>query len=315
MRNFLVPLDGSPLAERALPYAVDLARRQGARLQLVVVNEPRTVARGVPGAFALERHVDARLGEELGRYANDVRSRVTRESDVEADVTVLEGPPVTTLASFLQLSAPDLLVVSSHGRSGGRPQWLGSVTDALVRTSASPVLVVPARDAAPVGSGAVARVLVALDGTSAAESAVEVAISLLGVAGVEYLIMSVARPLHPLVRAVAGEGEYERDLAEQRGILDAYLGELATRLRAGGGNVRHEVRVDPHPPEAILASAVDHRADLIALATHARGPLGRLLLGSVADKVMRGSTVPVLLCALDGRAADVPDGGPVLESA
>jgi nucleotide-binding universal stress UspA family protein len=307
MRSILVPLDGSPLAERALPYAVGLARRSRARLHLVVVNEPRTIARGGPGAFALERHVDARLGEELRRYATDVERRVTSESGVETEATVLEGPPVPTLAGFLQVSAPDLLIVSSHGRTGGQARWLGSVTDALVRTSMSPVLVVPTREDAPVGSGAVTRVLVALDGTRAAESAVEKAIALLNAAGVEYRLMSAVRPLHPLVRTVAGDAEYERDLAEQRGILEAYLSALATGLRSRGVDARPEVRVDAHPAEAILASAVEHRVDLIVLATHARGPLGRILLGSVADKVLRSSPVPVLLCAL------VRDGGELME--
>src|SRR5690606_32966016 len=104
--------------------------------------------------------------------------------------------------------------------------------------------------------------------------------------------------LHPLVRAIAGEAEYERDLAEQRGAVEEYLGGVAERMMQQGAAVRTDVRVSGHAANAVLDAAAEHKAQLIVLATHRRAPLGRLLLGSVADKVLRGSPVPVLLCAL-----------------
>lgn len=308
MRTILVPLDGSVLAERSLPFAIQAARRTGARLELVVVSEPRAVFRRARGAAQVEQQSDARLRDALVRYAEETERRVGAEPDVAVLSRVLEGPAAITLARYVQLTAPDLLIVTSHGRAGGRREWLGSVTDGLVRTAPSPVLVVPthheeANDAVP---GAFTRVLVALDGTPACESAIDRALAVAGAERVRYVVMSAVQPLHPLVRAVAGEKEYQRDLAEQRGLVDEYLQGIAERLRAAGAEVEVDVRVSSQPADAVLDAAVEHQVELIVLATHRRAPLGRWLLGSVADKVLRGSPVPVLLCAL-GPGGDVAE--------
>ncbi|HSA57104.1 MAG TPA: universal stress protein [Gemmatimonadaceae bacterium] len=299
MRTVLVPLDGSPLAERALGPAVHIARRTGARLEIVAVNEPRAVlheAAGAPGAVAVRRDVDTRLGEALRRYADDVQRRLAGEEALQVETRVLEGPAASTLAAYAQATGPDLLVVASHGRSGARPLWLGSVTDALARLTASSLLVVPTHERAAPDKGAIRRVLLALDGTRGTESVIAVATALLGHRDMTYVLMHAVQPLHPLVRAVAGDEEYERDLARQRRTVETYLSEISAGLRVRGSQVVQDVQVDPHRANAVLSSAAEHEVDLIALATHARGPLGRLLLGSVADKVLRGSPVPVLLC-------------------
>lgn len=311
MRTVLVPLDGSVLAERSLPFAIHIARRTGARLELVVVSEPRSVFRRTRGAAHVEQESDARLRDALVRYADEVAARVGAEPDVAVMSRLLEGPAAITLARYVQLTAPDLLVVTSHGRAGGRREWLGSVTDGLVRTAPSPVLVVPTHhdegdDEVP---GAFTRVLVALDGTSACEGAIDQALALVGSERVRYVVMSAVQPLHPLVRAVAGEQEYQRDLAEQRGLVGEYLEGVAERLRAAGADVEVDVRVSSQPANAVLDAAVEHQAELIALATRRRAPLGRWLLGSVADKVLRGSPVPVLLCAM-APGGDVGEAGP-----
>lgn len=299
MRTVLLPLDGSPLAERALTPGVHIARRARARLEIVVVNEPRAVMHERPGdggTVSVERDTDARLGAELRRYADDVQRRLARDDALEVETRVLEGPAASTLAAYAQATGPDLLVVSSHGRSGSRPMWLGSVADALARTATSSLLMVPTHEQAAPPREAIRRVLLALDGSRGGESVIETATSLLGYRDTEYVLMHAVQPLHPLVRAVAGDEEYERDLAEQRGVADKYLGGVAAGLRVRGSNVVQDVQVDAQRAQAVLASASEHAVDLIALATHARARLGRLLLGSVADKVLRASPVPVLLC-------------------
>lgn len=297
MSSVLVPLDGSPLAERALTVGVGLARRAGARLEIVVVNEPRRVVQGGDGTVSVRSQVDTRLAEELRSYADEVEQRLTRAGSPEVEVRVLEGPAAATLAAYAQATGPDLLVVSSHGQTGGPQMWLGSVTDALARIAPSSVLVVPTHEHAAPQKESIARVLLALDGTRASETVIGSATALLGYHGTEYVLMHAVQPLHPLVRAVAGEEEYERDLASQRRSIERYLGEVSARMQVRGSAVRQDVRVDAHRAQAVLASAAEQGVDLIALATHARGALGRLLLGSVADKVLRASPIPVLLCA------------------
>lgn len=298
MRSILVPLDGSALAERALPFAIDVARRTGARLELIVVSEPRAVLRGGDGTIGVDHPRDARLRDALQRYEDEVRARVAAEPGVRVDAEVLEGPAAATLSGYVRATRPDLLIVTTQGRAGGRRQWVGSVTDTLLRTVPSPVLVVPAYRDQTMLTPPIRGVLVALDGEPGGEISLQTAASIAGVQDVAYVIMSALAPLHPLVRTIAGEKEYERDLAEQRGILQQYLGGLADALQVQGAQVKVDVRVDANPAEAILDSADDHGVDLIALASHRRAPLSRLLLGSVADKVLRGSPVPILMSRL-----------------
>lgn len=297
MDSLLVPLDGSPLAERALSVALGLARRAGARLEIVVVNEPRPVVHEGADTVTVRPEIDTRLADALRHYADEVRQRVSRGGAPPVEARVLEGPAATTLAAYAQATGPDLMVVSSHGQTGGRPMWLGSVTDALARIAPASVLVVPTHEQAAPQQESLTRALLALDGTRASETVIHTAGSILGYRGTEYILMHAIQPLHPLVHAVAGDEEYQRDLTEQRRTIERYLSAVAAGLQVRGSEVRHDVRVDQHRAQAVLASAAEHDVDLIALATHVRGKLGRLLLGSVADKVLRASPVPVLLCA------------------
>jgi nucleotide-binding universal stress UspA family protein len=107
-------------------------------------------------------------------------------------------------------------------------------------------------------------------------------------------------PLHPLLRAVAIGGEYERDLAEQLAMVLGYLRGAEETLRSSGMRVSTCAPVEFDPPRAICDCAQQYGVDLIAIATHGRGPVPRALLGSVADKVLRSTDRPVLIYRVEG---------------
>jgi nucleotide-binding universal stress UspA family protein len=127
-------------------------------------------------------------------------------------------------------------------------------------------------------------ILVPLDGSAFAEEALPTALAIAAreSARLEVLVAKVADVVH---------AEAEADRVQ----MEAYLEHTAHRLRSRGLRVETRTLVHHQPARAILEYAADQGVDLIAIATHGRGVAGRLLVGSVADKVLRGATVPVLI--------------------
>lgn len=297
--SVLVPLDGSDFAREALPCGEHIARRDGARLRLVAVHPGLPPG---PGGTVPEALTGAdRRKRESRREALEALAGELRERGLKAEAEVLSGPVVEELARRAGESA-DLVVMATHGRGPLSRLWLGSVADGLVRSSPVPVLLVRPRDddtdgEAP-GSGGFHRVLVPLDGSARARRAVEPAARLLDDPAGALILLRVVVPvtLTGLGPADVPSGvdvsatEAMEEEAEQR--LDETARKVGERL---GLAVESRVVRHPHPAEAVLRAVSETEADAAAVATHGRGGLQRVLLGSVADKVVRGARTPVLV--------------------
>lgn len=137
------------------------------------------------------------------------------------------------------------------------------------------------------------RALVALDGSPVAESIIPFILDIAGPLDLEVILLRVLPPLQPVVIEGAAYVPIEDPEAER---IDAqeYLAPVAIELRNKGVRVTTEVR-SGDPGREILAAARDAGADLIAMSTHGRGGLGRLLFGSVAEAVLRETKIPVFL--------------------
>ncbi len=148
LAHLVVPLDGSPEAERALPYAVDLATRTGARLTLVRVAETYRELllewRGAPVAPSVGERIAA-AEQEAAAYLERVRERLPEHLVVRA--LPLSGDPKRRLLAVVERERPDLVVLTTHGRGGVERWLLGSVTERLLTATRVPLLVVPAREA------------------------------------------------------------------------------------------------------------------------------------------------------------------------
>jgi nucleotide-binding universal stress UspA family protein len=312
-RSILVPLDGSPFGEQALPLALAIARRSAANLQVVQVHVPlaEMYAEAWPG---FESTVNPRLRRRCQEYLDSIVRRLAPDAgdDVTVSPALIEGTIPEALQEHVVATGADLVVMTTHGRGPVARAWLGSVADALLRRLSVPLLLVRPQEfaAAPPAEPALRHVLVPLDGSPLAEEILEPALAVAGLEGAEYTLLRVIPPMIPWsctgYPVAAGYEDLLEQLeqvhAQERAEAAAYLEHVAAGLRERGARVRIRVASHDQPAVAVLDEARAHPEGFVALATHGRGGLPRLFLGSVADKVLRGSACPVLL----RRAARVP---------
>jgi nucleotide-binding universal stress UspA family protein len=305
-RSILVPLDGSPFGEQALPLAVSLARRAGATLHLVSAHVPMA-----PMAEDALAHFDNRIDVAVKRRSQAYLEKVVAQLAGATEVPVLahgvEGPVADALCEQAAATGADMLVMTTHGRGGLARAWLGSVADDLIRRVTVPILLVRPQEVAPplAQEPSLPNVLIPLDGSELAEHVLEPAVTLGTLMDAQYTLVRVIPPLvigsHPLQPGPIPGVEYPvvkelRTLHEEEWReAEHYLERVAERLRRQSLRVQTRVVVNDQPAPAILAAAKDLPNSLVALETHGRGGVARLLLGSVTDKVVRAATLPVFV--------------------
>lgn len=299
LQSLLVPLDGSEFSERSLPLACGLARATGARLHLALVHVAHPPDHFLSNTqFHFEGldmdEYDTRHREEEQAYLREVMSRIGN-GDTHVDSALLEGNVADELASYAQKVNSDVILITTHGHTGLNRMWLGSVADALVRHTTLPLLAIhPAEPGGrPADVSTVEHILVALDGSDMAEKALPAAADLARASGADLTLLHVVSStatMGPRLFPIMPD-----DVVTAMEKADAYLDEVAERLRDQGLEVDVQVAEHEVPSHAIVEVARRLGADLIAMATHGYGGLRRALLGSVADKVLRSSPLPVLL--------------------
>jgi nucleotide-binding universal stress UspA family protein len=299
-RTILVPLDGSAFSEQALPVAEKLARGTDAALHIVRIHvTPTHAPLSLEGMPVTDPDQDALRWEAERAYVMRVAARLGGLARYPR-TSILNGPVSEVLDTYARLNQIDLIVMSTHGRSGLARAWMGSVADALVRSTHIPVLLVrPVEEAATAAaSPGPPRILIALDGSRLAEGVVEPALDLGRALDADFMLVRVVNPLGPAgdLSAVIAPGMVKAMAAQHEAEAQSYLTEIAWWLRDRGLRVETKVLMSDRPADAILTEAVRQRADFLAMATHGRSGLPRLLLGSVAGRVLSGAKVPLLLC-------------------
>lgn len=302
--RILVPLDGSRFGEFAIPHALALAARWKAAIELVTVATPVGGGRSTTGVVGDESRERGQAA--ASQYLEDVEGRI-RASGFEGNLgrTVMPaGNVANSLVRHLMQAGADLTVMTTHGRGRVQRAWLGSTADAFIRSTPAPVYLVRP-EGEPKGErvelagatevGPPTKLLVPLDGSASAES-------LLGMAepfaGPDTTII-LFRAVPPFT---AGGSPYlphvVRDEHEHKKVREAaagYLEERAGTLRDKGLKAEAITVNSSQPAVAILEAVDEEGVGMVAMSTSGRGGVSRLLLGSVADKVVRGCPVPLLL--------------------
>jgi nucleotide-binding universal stress UspA family protein len=297
LRAIVVPLDGSPFALQALPAALGLAARSNAALHLVHVQTPPVPLVDLPGAptFDVARAAERAVVTEA--TLQELAGRIRARWKLEVRVAIRLGWTGETIAAYARETGADMIVLATHGRGGVSRFWLGSVADELLRIADVPVLAVrPARRGPGLGRERRFRHLLApLDGSDLAEQALAPAVVTARLWNARLTLLRVITPHLAIARPAPVTRLDRADLARQRQQAEGYLHGVADRLRREGVSVTTRVVANADPARAIIRAATAGRVDLIAIASHARGGLGRLLRGSVCDKVLRGATRSAIL--------------------
>ena len=286
----IVPLDGSEASEESLPVARAVQQRQGATLKLLSVVELTTEfdAWIETAPFSLEDELDSWL-DGRRKYLRGVAERLGE--NVECEVRV--GKPSVEIKAVAEATEQAVLVMASHGRGGLQQFVLGSVALSIVHYVHCPVIIVRMGSELPETHSNLETVLLPTDGSAFSEQVIDDALEILGEPKPALRIVQVLE--HPAWTAHSiNAGLVSQYLEASRESSEDHLDELTNRLRARGYRAEAELRSGA-AAEGILASVEDHGIDLIAMATHGRGGVGRLLLGSVAQRVLNRSNVPLML--------------------
>ncbi len=295
-KHLLVPLDGSRLAETALPAASYLARAMGANVTLLHI-----VERDAPEEIHGERHLTA--AGEAKHYLEETAARAfTGIASVDCRIEAGGSSQVARrIEEYASSSGSDLIVMCTHGRSGLRHLFSGSNAQQVIACGRIPVLQVrPTGEIPP--EFAVRKILVPLDGKPEHEQGLEVSALLTRIFDAELHILIVV----PTRRTMRGESAIAAKLSPRAAaaLLDISLKEaeqyLCRRVESlRGEGLRVSGQIDRgDAADAILRLTGLHKMDLIVVGTHRKSGADAFWSGSVAPKVTNHSTVPVLLIPL-----------------
>jgi nucleotide-binding universal stress UspA family protein len=279
-KKILVPLDGSDLAELALPYAKELASAFNSELILLYVSE------------ADDEHLHMHQ-LYLEKLAGQIKKMVKRVSPV-----VISGKPVEEIVKYTEKNDIRLIVMASHGHSGIIPWATGGIASKVIDATGVPLLLIKEskRRRKVKEKHLISRILLPLDGSEAGEAAITRVKELKSRLEAEVILLGVV-PTGQHIRTVGGldyilfpEQEMEAYRAEAR----EYLDNVYKRLKRGKGELKVEIRLGEVTKE-ILDFARKERVSLIAISSHGHSGMTKWVFGSTAQKVMQDSPIPVLV--------------------
>ena len=291
--KILVPLDGSELAEVALPYAEELAGKLGSEVILLHVCE---------SAQAQYHHMhQLYIQKMVAATKRGAKKYLEKPGDKEITVrsAVLDGHPAERIVDFADEKDIDLIVIATHGWSGIRRWVLGSVADQVVRATKRPVALIRAKGIHHhlAEKGTMNKILVPLDGSKDSEAVIPYAEELASRLRGEVVLLHVVPPPSP-VYAVPGETVQIPNTPAEVELLKAhagsYLEKVANALKDKHIKVKFEVKVGNTGNE-IIKLADEVHADLVAMSAHGWSGITRWALGSTTDKVLNAGNTPLLL--------------------
>jgi len=299
-QRIAVPLDQSTLAEGALPAAIALAERRKGELHLVTV-VPAFPVLVWSGAESDQAGAAAEAARKAARnYLQEVAQRIAEAGHGGTVRThVLTGSAVQALQDWALEERIALIVMTTHGRGRVQRFWLGSVADGLVRRAPCPILLWRrGGDDAPdlADRPSLRRILVPLDGSQRAAAILPQAVGLARLCEAELALLAVSQNPPPFASPYTPHLEFEMSAVEVHGKeLKKYLASVQEEAREAGVRIDAEVVEGAVVADQILAYAARKGADVLALCTRGHGGAARMVLGSVADKVIRGSDIHVLV--------------------
>lgn len=294
--TIVVPLDGSEVSEAALPVARAFVADTGARVLLVSVVDVSTEF-----AAWVQDSTDADdFKQEQVRTQEYLNGIATQFDGVEVQTVIPSGRPEVEILHVVDHADDPIVVMSSHGRSGFNRLLVGSVASRVVTSAECPVVVVHASDEGEPASdiGSIESILVPLDGSEFAENALEAVQKTLASKKLQIHLVRMPETVRwasmPDAAGAASYQMFETYMEAATEEAQLYLAKVAARLEKRGHSVNWEVRVGIIADE-IAAAALEHNVDLVVIATHGRTGFRRVVMGSVAERVLREIPTPLMM--------------------
>ena len=295
--KILVPLDGSTLAQAILPYVMVVARGFDSRVILLHVAET-VLDHEAPEQKTYADETMERIRPIAENYLAGVADEFRREG-IDVETKVVKGRAAAQILEQAEQENVGLIAMSTHGRSGLARWVMGSRIDKILRACEQPVLLVRPRDGGAGGeaAGRLSKIVVPLDGSDAAETALPFAEELAKALGLELILIQVIGiettvhfgPMAPDSWPVPSDVLQRLDV-----VSSGYLTGLAKRLKDRELTVQWEVLRGASGP-SIVEFAKETPDCLVVMTTHGRSGFRRWVMGSATDEVVRHTGEPVLV--------------------
>lgn len=302
-KRILVPLDGSELAEKALPYAEELAARLGAEIVIVNVRMPSEDP-DKPEQRAYISKIAAVTEQNVKKSA---ALKPGEKVKVTSAIIGSKGPLIHAgeqIIDYAEKESISLIIIATHGRTGIRRWALGSTANKVAQASVCPVLLIRAGASVPKVVH-LEKLLVPLDGSKESETVLPHVEWLAGRLNSRVSLLNVVEPLYHIYSSPEAMGYYggggiikipytEEEMKPSRVLAEEYIKKVNDKLASEGVKTKYEVKVGAAADEIIEAEK-GMGADMVVMSTHGHSGFGRFAHGSITDKVVHAGNTPLLL--------------------
>jgi len=302
-KRILVPLDGSSLAESALPHAATVAATFDADVLLLRVIPMRQRSGAAPMDIIDRRLCQAEAGAYLDAVAADRPIR-----DLTVETQVCQGQPAEQIVETVAKRMVDLIVLTTHGMGGCTSFPVSGTAHKVISRSPVSVFMVPAKEPGDRGAGGYRRILVGVDGSRRGEWAVGPAAALARHAGAELVLVHVVQVPETIEEPASAElTAAATELVRLNSRAAAtHLAEAQARLESADLRVRTRLEASANVPETLAGIAEDEKADLVVLTAHGSSLSTQWPYSGMAMQLLHDATRPVLIAQDLARRIDPP---------
>lgn len=302
-RKIMVPLDSSDLSESILPYARWFAKAFKPQVELLHVIDPEAISRLVePSAGRYADVVQMDEKRAVLEYLESVAGSFPDPMAVSCHAGVGKAAEMIVKRAIAQSAT--LITMATHGRTGIQRWLLGSVANKVLHEATTPLLLVrPSEKSESTGVAALKTIIIPLDGSSLAEEMLPHVAVLAEKMNLRILLLQTFGLPESVQYSADGQVPNWKQILEQmREGAESYLKEIAERFQREGLTRVSTMALQGEAAEHIIEIARRSPDNLVAMCTHGRSGVARLVLGSVTEKVVRYSGEPVLVIRASGEA-------------
>lgn len=294
LNRLLIPLDGSSLAECVLPHATAIARAFHAQITLVYVLEQPSASLRLPKADPLDWYLKKSAASQ---YLDDLQSRLTQDMHLSVDAILEEGNTVDKVVELVHVTQADLLILSGYGEAGINQAGVSSIAHQILQRVRISTLLVRANEPADPFADDLRyhRVLIPLDGSQRAGSALTIASAFAEAYHPELMLVHVVRkPEMARHMPLSQEDEelIQRVIDCNREEITRYLKQTQAHLPA---NTQTRVLISDNIAATVQTVSEEEQVDLLVLSAHGYSGEARWPYGSITNRFITDGTTPLLI--------------------